>query len=550
MDFHQHSKAIVEDYLSTVTYVDDLIFSSRKEIQAVDLGKPDLRKAFAKLQQIQVPNNKADVPELQLVPNINPLHLTNAFLKKGIHCTLLEITNSDDPLDTIKKLLKKSDVVILDWQMHQDRGEKAKKLLISVLQESKKPELRLFIIFTNDPIYNTILEHEIIPVLNEIGINNIESDNTGCIAIFGHTKIIVLEKENGKKTGTSVSDEKLPERIIEELTEMTKGLISNVALKAISKLRQNTHYLLNTFNKNLDPAILTHRALLSDPTECEEHVISIISSEMLGLLHQNDVRDLISIDRIKLWINEQVLNGMGFHKKMKIRKKDDAISEILKILDKGIPNISPSKAINITWNKFLTILKHEKDKTKISDLTSIFSNRNDNIDEEFAILMSMKSNYQFLVPKLDQGTILKGDANANNQYFICIQPKCDCVRIKKSGEFFVFLPLLLVNNENRFDIIINEDGILRRLKIQQKPNLIEKYRFYPPKTGLPVLATQLHSNWHFAGNRIEDNNLIKVNFRFLGYLKQEYSQRVGNEYANSVSRIGFSESEWLRRWAK
>lgn len=550
MTFHEHSKQIVEDYLGTVAYVDDLIFSSKKEVQPeVVISATTLREAVATKELSQ--RVEKDIPQ-QLAPNIDPLTFTNAFLEKGIHCALLEVTNEDDSLEPIKKTLKKSDVIILDWQMHGDLGEKATELLLSVI-ESDRPELRLIIIFTDEPNYSAIIPDTIVPRLNKIGINDIEIDETTCYASFGHTRIIVLEKDVAGDNVNAVSVGELPSRVIEELTKLTKGLVSNAALNSISILRHNTHYLLNTLNKDLDPAILSHRALLSDPTECEEHLVSIISSEIVGLLHYSDIGKTVSMEQIKLWIHDQAKNGIDFFRKMKVKKKDEAILEIFKILEKGIPNISPSKSKNKTWNNFLSILKHEKDKSKISNLTSIFTKNTvnlTNIDEEFAHLMTFQSNYQFPKPRLDQGTILMTNTDDVYKYFVCIQPKCDCVRIKKTGAFFMFLPLSIVNGNSRFDFLIKEGNEVKRLAILQNSNVVEKFKFYSDKTGLPVFALKNQSNWYFKGDQIESTNKIEINFRFLGYLKQEFIQRTVNNYASNITRVGFSESEWLRRWAK
>lgn len=553
MTFHQYSKEILTEYLGTVAYVDDLIFRDKNpEAKPIKFGKPT-RESFV-IGQEKTVKESSNVVVQESKRNVDPKKFTDAFIKKGIHCSLLEIENAEDPLDAIKKTLKKSDVVILDWQMHFDNGAKAKELLFSVINSSSDTELRLIVIFTNDPQYRNLLTDILIPKFEELGIVGVLYEN-GCKYKFGCSKIVVIEKTNGIESDTAVTDDQLPDRIIEEFCEITEGIVSNTALKAISVIKQNSHFLLGKLNKDIDPAILSHRALLSDPTESEEHVVSLISSEILGLLNYNDLNKVASIENIKSWLNDQISKDkINLRKNMKIRKHEDAVSEIEKILEKGIPNISPSKAKNKTWNKFIGELKHERDKSKISDLTSVFLGNINNaiqVDENFAHLMAFQSNYQLPKPRMDQGSVLRARIDSSDRYYVCIHPKCDCVRIKKSGEFFTFLPLKLVNVNERFDFIVrNSDGV-KRLEINHNASAIEKFKFYPSKSGLPVFADSFNDDkWHFKGDIIENNGSVSTDFEFLGYLKQEFIQRTVNNYAGNLIRVGFSESEWLRRWAK
>ena len=42
---------------------------------------------------------------------------------------------------------------------------------------------------------------------------------------------------------------------------------------------------------------------------------------------------------------------------------------------------------------------------------------------------------------------------------------------------------------------------------------------------------------------------FKEKFIWLSDLKDAHAQRVANNFASQLSRIGLDESEWLRRWA-
>jgi hypothetical protein len=46
------------------------------------------------------------------------------------------------------------------------------------------------------------------------------------------------------------------------------------------------------------------------------------------------------------------------------------------------------------------------------------------------------------------------------------------------------------------------------------------------------------------------SDVYKVKYQWLGELTSEHAQRVANEFAANISRVGLDESEWLRLKAK
>lgn len=41
-----------------------------------------------------------------------------------------------------------------------------------------------------------------------------------------------------------------------------------------------------------------------------------------------------------------------------------------------------------------------------------------------------------------------------------------------------------------------------------------------------------------------------MQFKWISELKNDHAQRISNDFAAKLSRVGLDESEWLRRWAK
>ena len=61
-----------------------------------------------------------------------------------------------------------------------------------------------------------------------------------------------------------------------EFVEMTKGILSNVALEGLAALRDDVPRVLAKFDSSLDSAYLGHRILLPNPADAEDHVVEAL----------------------------------------------------------------------------------------------------------------------------------------------------------------------------------------------------------------------------------------------------------------------------------
>lgn len=535
--FNDLSKDIVCDFLHNVVLADDRIEFKSDALPSVIISATRETAAVTKPEpEIKVSEKAVDVKPL-----------LDEFILKGIPCSFLVLKNSVQPI-VYSKNLKKADAIILDWQVESDGGDFILQLLDYLIGKDNN-SLRVILIYTGFPDLKSIIQ-KIKEKFSDISFETDPSHE--CSIRCGFTLISVYAKIGlSVDPGLSnrvVNEKQLVNALINEFTSMTAGLITNVALSSITAIRNNTFKILSVFNKEIDPAFLSHRALLSNPEESQENLTDIIISEISGLLKHSDVGDHASMSKIKLWLNRSN-NSSKYRKRMHIKKCSEAMNELEKILEKGIPNISNSKNKNKTWATFLSTLKNETDKTKLSDLTKIFSDSSspEELDKEFALLMSFQSNYHYLPPKLDQGTLLKCQSEQVTKYYVCIQPKCDCYRVKKSGEYFIFLSIREVATPQKINLIVKENNVNRKFNLDNHPQNVEKFKFSSKKNGLSVFAEESNSRWYFKGLSIEN---VSTNFEFLGYLKQDFSQRLVSNFANNLSRIGLSESEWLRRWSK
>jgi len=537
MGFHEYSKAIVEDYLGTVAYVDDLIFTNKKDTDAENLGKHEMREIATNGPTAKVEEDYKKT-ERQLVPNIDPLTFTNAFLEKGIHCALLELSENKSNFESIKKTLKKSDVIILDWQMHSDLGRSACELVESILSEDKNTSLslRLLVIYTDQPVYNTLIHESIVPIFDRLVIlYNVPESGTEIIS--GHTKIIVFQKpklgiaEDGKITG-----EDLPEKIIEEMSMLTEGLVSNLAIESISSIRKHTHRLLAVYSNQLDPAYLSHKSLLPNTEDSKEQIIDLLGSEIKSIIKSTVTSDekiilpLYFDQYYKGYLTDFILSNK---EKFTIDLPDNISGEeLLKITEVGIENYFLKKEDPIEQQILFS-------KSCYKNLTTYYTNcreKAEQANKEYAIITTLKSLTDSDEKHLSQGTILIEDKTNQPNYWLCVQPKCDSVRICTKKRDFLFLRLFIGDNQDRFDIVL-PDGV--KLTIDYRVFFSSLISFKSKAKGK---VTSIVHNGQFKFEKGDNLKMI-----WLGELKNNFAQYVSNKFSTQLSRVGIDHFEWLRR---
>lgn len=568
MDFHQYSKEIVKEYIASVAYVDDVIFSGVLKTDTVPVavnfadskdsecpGNAEKQKTVSSSFDIREQAAKVQTQEQQALPtekkdekrelNIDPLAFTNAFLKQGIHCTLMELSEDNNNLQAIKNTLRKSDVVILDWQMHRDLGKSAIELLTSVLKgnQNGNPELRLFIIYTDAPNYKTILSATVIPKLKENGIGDFTDEKEVSVRC-GHSKIVVFRKK-GNDTEKFVADASLPENIIEEFTEIVEGLVSNTALKSVALLRKNTNELLGLFNKDLDRAYLTHRALCPNPEDAESLLVHSIVDTMEAVLTYANISEACDAERIGAWIDGNDINKQT--ERLKFAEHDVDF-----VFDKD----QYKKWLRDGYSKFARELEDPRfgkidkssikkiEDTKLNNLVSTCFPDEDNHNKEFAILTHHKNCLKnpAYIPYMTLGVAVKDE---NGEYHLCIQQRCDSLRIEddenneSGGRAFLFLPL---KSEGKGSLIIFkcEDKEFEIRKICGENCHFLKTFVFPSTSNGMVKAGREENKLYF-----KDKDGKKYEWIF--ELKDAHAQKIANDFAAKLSRVGLDGSEWLRR---
>lgn len=228
---------------------------------------------------------------------------------------------------------------------------------------------------------------------------------------------------------------------------------------------------------------------------------------------------------------------------------------MLDLIGNGIDKETKSKE-HPSWKKSIRKLKEGTDGSSFSVLTDILSidgASDSKHDREFACLMSMCSHYNIPPPMLRLGSIVTREVKNKILYYLCIQTVCDSVRISGKRRF-PFLRMLKVSDSkaNDFGFIVREtNGEMIELRLSLRPYEVQMFEFKAKPKIKCIYANKQGNDWNFISTDHVDNNKKNdvISLRWIGDLRPLHSQRVANDYARQISRVGLTESEWLRRQA-
>ncbi len=480
---------------------------------------------------------------LDRTPNVhnhefNAREVSDSFLKKGKICAIYAPQSDADIRESVASLLK-ADVVVLDWDLDledtsdfdpmaddesEKRGRYTKPLIKKLVDDAGKEKVKLIIIYTGETDIERITKeiHQYIQnsdyVINN---NNLSVQNT-------NLKIIVRAKEGTKVVEHHkekiIGYNELPGLITNEFTELTIGILPNYALSAITAIRDNTSNILGVFSKDIDPAFLGHYVSIPD---CNDAI------PMLSEIFGSAITDLINSENfnLKTWIDPWLTQNYKQPLSTKIGKKNVEVKE------SDIRNI-----VNSSEFKFKDKLKTAglnisgSDDELKKDATKLFIIQSDTPNYKLAKLIQYSNLFSpSKAPRLTTGTIVKYKKSINWNYLLCIQQRCDSVRVPKEGRTFLFLPL--TQDKTATAIVIGEND---HMFVKNESHSIELHEFAPNKDNEPIIAKQYKQ----IGYAFKDK--IGKYYVWVAELKEMFAQHIVAAYTSQLSRVGIDNSEWIR----
>jgi hypothetical protein len=575
-DFRQHSETIARNFLQTIMVVDDLAYFEERESIAKHTelllpGSPRFTDGVVAEEEAEAllavetesdslqrkgnpdPENVERELSEDKAHKLNAKKLIGDFAEKGMVCAVIKPEDIEVATleDKVYPLAENSDIVVFDWVLGNDiSGEKVKELIGKITKSSSEEEkrLRLIVVYTGQLNLIAITKQIKKALKDDQGLK-VKNENPYTL-ISGSVRIAVYAKgyvtpprANEELAARVIPIEQMPDKLIDEFTDMTMGLVSNVAVQSLAALRSNTHHILSKFHPGIDAPFLSHRAMLTQPEDAGNLLIYLIGAELTAILDGVEVSKVADEhdgnDIIRAWLDMKEKGGQEFAARFPTGSPASVLSDLCKLLRKGIGDDSLREELKAFKNN-----PHKKELTKkFSDTKASATD----LEHQFAILTSIKSDYRVRPPALLPGSLLKETRQKDNVkktfYWVCIQPICDCVRIKERRAF-PLLELKVVPENSSFDLVLPE----RRKGYVHVKTIYSPYRsrmeeFDPSGDGSQMVRAESKKGGHYF------KSAKGKCYQWIAELKFEQAQRIVNEYAAKISRVGLDESEWLRRWA-
>ena len=527
---------VVSRFLETVVVVDDQAFSGElKSSPKVSVDRTT-RSGRAVKGGLAPP-----IIEDRSEHDLDPKAIIDAFAKVGLICAILEPTVSSDESENFINTARRADLVVLDWVIHRDQGNKTLSLVKSILEADKSPSYRLrtIAIYTGEKDLRNVAKRLRAQIEKVYPNHKVEELDRGFTFRCGPVHATVFAKGTVADLPAEYADRRievadLPSRLQSEFARLTSGLISGVAIAALGALRNDTHRLLEAVGPNIDRAHLGQRIALSTPADAEVQAASLVIDEIESIIQDNEISKFANLETVKKWLTSAA-NTQDKYGPVDGSHKAFSLAEVESMLEYGLESDKGLDAVSSSDNSRSYLRKDVKPKA-----TRLFYDNDgdaDNARSELASKMWTRSLYGMSERVLHLGTIVW--SQATEKYLLCMQPLCDSVRLTESRPF-PFLPLTITKDSN-VDIVIKDviTGQWVHLSSSRAPHRTMMLSFTPSERLLIEAKNVSKGKFVFK----DDKRKIYI---WIAELRQEFAQRFANELANQYARVGVDDPETFR----
>lgn len=513
--FIEISQEIADNFLSTIVFIDECAYK-------------------------QAPENDND---------FDAKVVTDAFAKKGKICTVFAPEKASD-LDNICSMLFKADAIVLDWRLNieddnaksstdfetdadtdDERGKYTIPIIQKIVENAGKEKVKLIVVYTGE----TDLKQIGNDIAASLGITS-TSFEIAC----HNVKIVIRAKstKSGKSDKYKYLDDEykqqvvdysqLPDLIVEQFAVMVNGILPNFALQAITEIRNSTSKILGVFSKDLDPAFLGHYVSIPDCNDTFPVLSKAFGTAVTNLIDTSG-------SEYELWMEKWIDDNIKEHEIKICDKNIKCSAENLKKIIKSSKTFETKykESFGVDVNQY----NEDSYKRKATDL--FCSQDSDLSNYKWSRLLQYNNLFSSSkVHKLTLGTIVKckGKDDADWKYLLCIQQRCDSVRIQ-SQEMRTFLFLPLVKGIKGEAVVVGEND---HYIVNNKTYSIELHEFSPSANDAHIAARQIENNEYI----FQDKN--GINYIWVAELNEMFAQSIASAYASQLSRVGIDNSEWLR----
>ena len=546
------SKHAAVKYLQSAVFIDDNIYNQDTAAPATpqEIATPQRKRAFKPIPGEPSSEGAAEVEPVAEVPQFRTKDLVNSFAKYGIVCAPYEPPTDFEtgPDSEVFQLCEAADLVILDWNFNEQGfavGTKPKELIASLISDGiavAPHQVRLIVIYTTAPLLEAVA-NAVFQDLSSPGITVSWASENRLSLQAGSSRVVVLGKPNTARAGSelpSTVDEKdLADRVITEFSTMTQGILPSCALLGMAAIRRNSRRILDKFRNEMDGAFLLHRALVLESEEAFEQLPELFADEFRAVVEDevvfpDDVTAFIAavIGELPLGQPPSPWTTSG--------QQVDAVPIFQKYLSSGKEGLDAHQQCN----EASKLKKHDFSKPDLlNSLKGMVSPDSGKGNDLLAALFNTRTQYSQSKRPLTLGTIIREVLPEDKEVFsICLMPVCDSMRLADGSPVsFPFWQLSPLANSKGHGIVVQlEDATYTSLMRKGKPREMFWLEKFTPTPGTGIVTAQPDGDGKFtltAGQRT---------FQWVAQLKPAHAQRIAHEVAQSLSRVGLTEAEWVR----
>jgi len=512
-------------FLQTAVVIDDEAFMSAGAPSGAVEALPPSESAEAgeagDLEQLQAPGD-----ELEPGGALDAEKLIEGFAALGLVCAVLRPAAGVDDVPLAEKAFKRADILILDWEIFRDDGVRALKLIRQVSRNRRG--LGLIAIYTKHRNLDRIAADVVQALTEEVGAAERVDEY---VIEAGVLTVALLSKahEMPNPPVNPVPESELPNRIVELFAARVTGLLELAALRAMGAVRADTHLLLRVFGPGVDAGYVANRMLLPRPDDAVDGARALLGNELSSMLDNVGLDDYLGLEAVSSWVEQKGVRPEAFRQTFRDPHPEDMFGAVTAVLADG-ERSDRAKEAQVKLSKSHPE-RHAVEMFTVDDADAEASNL------RFAALMTTKTRYGHGAPALTLGTVVRAE---DDRYWLCLQPACDSVRLDGLVPF-PFAPLRTVDGIGECDLVVPFGEIARRFRLPNRIRDIRLFGFTAGETGrvLGVSPSADDTRWFFSG---PDGQ-----FEFLAELRDPAAQRVVQDLAGRMSRVGLDEPEWVRR---
>ncbi len=587
--FRQLCRTVASHFLQTAVVVDDEAQYGGSPAKPGPLKVPDTMARRLAAHDIEseyqeaatvhsivgVPDSEADSIQTE-TSEVDAKQLVDAFAQLQLVCAVVKPARDEEALfDRLLAVARRSDLLILDWNLDRDSGLTTRDLIKRVLDKDQRSggRLRLICVYTGR-LDLQIVQDQLAEDLEQFGVKKDLRDG-GFGLGSDACRIVILAKPNIRMPDHNqmsvVPVHVLPERLLDEFTELTIGLMPGLALECLAAVRDNAHHLLRRFHAGLDVPFLSQRALAEDP---ETFAVTLAASEMQAVLEETEAHLVLSSDYVQAWAHDHFAGGVvpQLRRKRSMEEVDpDWVKELL-----STPRVAAKAPYAPNGSRLGPVIL--EDVKSLADLFVGSSQDPMALEHEFARLSSLSrsTSHQFVgakPPILHLGTIVKVLSLPDDRelpartpkwlaqkmqqkrdglptpgsFWLSLQPDCDSMRLDDARSF-PMAPLIKVEESearagSKFDLVAldPDEGKPLYFRTSTRPYQLRMISFAPSES--VIRATN-----DSPGPLLTDGD--GVTWLWIAQLRFAHALRLANSLGGAMARVGLDESEWLRRHSR